>query len=214
MKVPENPSRYWLQKEIEYYADKLPVDSMVLDAGGGMCAYKQHFTHCNYESADFAQMGLNYDKLSYICDLTKIPVDDNRYDFILFTQVMEHVPEPELVLYELLRILKPLGKIFCSAPVFYHEHGAPYDFYRYTYFGLKYLFSKVGFTIDKIERMEGFFQTSSYLLDYIRDNLPDDQFTAKNIFGQYAEKFRELEMKNKITDKGIPINYIVVATKL
>ena len=214
MKTPSNPSRYWLEKEIESYASQLPADSVVLDAGGGACIYKKHFSHCKYESADFAQMdGLKYDKLTYVCDLTKIPVENDRFGFILFTQVLEHVPEPELVLRELSRVLKPGGRIFCSAPLIYHEHGAPYDFYRYTQHGLRYLFSKVGFMIEKIDRMEGFFMTSSYLLDHIRSNLPAGQRVAKKIFGYYAEKFRKLEMENKITETGMPINYIVVATK-
>lgn len=206
-------SRYWLEKEIESYAGKLPANSVVLDAGGGACVYKKIFAHCQYESADFAQMsGLQYGKLTYVCDLTKIPVEGERYDFILFTQVLEHVPGPELVLRELLRVLKPTGRIFCSAPVLYHEHGAPYDFYRYTQFGLRHLFAKSGFNIEKIDRMEGFFLTCAYLLEFINDGLPGHKI-AKIIFSHYKKLFLKLEMKNKIADKGLPINYIVVATK-
>ena len=145
----QNCSRYWLEKEIESYAGTLPTDAMVLDAGSGGCPYKKLFLHCKYESTDFVETGGN---LTYVCDLMNIPVEDNRYDFILFTQVLEHVPEPEAVLHELYRVLKPGGRILCSAPLFYYEHGAPYDFYRYTQFGLRHLITKSGFTIEKFDR--------------------------------------------------------------
>ncbi len=213
MKTPKNPSRHWLEKEIMEYAASIPAGSMILDAGAGSCIYKANFAHCKYESADFAQMSLKYDGLTYVCDLMNIPVEDCRYDCILFSQVMEHLPEPELVLRELRRVLKPGGRIFCGAPLMYPEHGAPHDYYRYTQYGLRHLFSKAGFVIEDIHRMEGFYQTSAWFLDYISRNLLTRHRIAKKIFAYYAGVFRKLEMKNKITDAGDPINYIVMATR-
>ena len=59
-----------------------------------------------YESADFQQVDKEYQPVTYVCDLAEIPVEDNRYDAIVFNQVMEHLPEPETVLRELARVLK------------------------------------------------------------------------------------------------------------
>lgn len=203
-----------MEKEILSYAQKCPAGSRVLDAGAGGCVYKKLFSHCNYESADFMQMdSLKYGEITYVCNLENIPVEDNKYDFILCTQVLEHLAEPELVLRELIRILKPGGRIFCTVPFYYHEHGAPYDFWRFTQFGLSHLFSKAGFQIERLYRLEGVYQASAKQLSYLSENLPATQRIARKIFQYYADKFRALEMKNKIIDIGMPINYVSIAIK-
>jgi hypothetical protein len=58
---------------------------------------------------------------------------------------MEHLPDPLSVLKELRRILNDDGLIFFSAPFYYEEREKPYDFYRYTQFGVRLLFSEAGF---------------------------------------------------------------------
>ena len=70
---------------------------LVLDAGAGRGPYKHLFAHAHYEAADFAQLSTRYAPLDYVCDLSAIPVEDGRFDRIVFNQVLEHVPEPELV---------------------------------------------------------------------------------------------------------------------
>ena len=77
-----------------------------------------------------------YTEQDYVCDLAAIPVDDARFDHVRLTQVLEHLPEPATVLAELRRVLKPGGTLWLTAPLFYAEHERPYDFFRYTPFGL------------------------------------------------------------------------------
>jgi SAM-dependent methyltransferase len=105
----------------------------VLDAGAGDSPYRERFAHVQYESADFERVpGKRYAASDYVCDLAAIPVEDHRYDLVLLSQVLEHLPEPGAVLAELRRVLKPGGTIWASAPLFYEEHEVPYDFFRYT----------------------------------------------------------------------------------
>lgn len=140
-----NSSRYRLQKENAAFAALVPDHALVLDAGAGNAPYKSLFEHAQYESADFEKIDKKYAPSTYVCDLKKIPVEDCRFDFIIFNQVMEHLPEPHLVLAELYRVLKPSGKMIYTGPLFYEEHEQPYDFYRYTQFGLRYLFESAHF---------------------------------------------------------------------
>ena len=44
-----------------------------------------------------------------MCSLESIPVEAQRYQLVLLTQVLEHVPEPLAVLKELHRVLVPGG---------------------------------------------------------------------------------------------------------
>src|SRR5262249_19275147 len=110
--------------------------------------------HAQYESADFKKLKKDYPATTYTCDLKDIPVEDCRFDYIVFNQVMEHLPEPLVVLTELHRILKCGGKMIYTGPLFYEEHEQPFDFYRYTQYGLRYLFSMAGFVIERLDWLE------------------------------------------------------------
>ena len=90
--------------------------------------------------------GKKYAQPDYVCDLASIPVEDGRFHHVLLTQVLEHIPDPATVLAELHRVLKPGGTLWLTAPLFYAEHEKPYDFFRYTQFGLRHLLEGAGFT--------------------------------------------------------------------
>lgn len=160
-----NPSRRRLAEFVQRAADSVPSGSLVLDAGAGDCRYRVHFARHDYESADFAAVDKDYSgNLTYVCDLREIPVEDQRYDLVLLTQVLEHIPEPGRVLGELRRVLKPGGAIWLSAPLFYPEHEQPYDFFRYTQFGHRFLLEGAGFEVEAVGWIEGYFATLAFQL--------------------------------------------------
>jgi len=208
----------------------MPKGSLVLDAGSGNAPYKHLFRDMRYESADFKQVDKEYDdKITYVCDLKAIPVKDGRFDFIIFNQTLEHLPEPQAVLDELYRVLKPGGKILCTAPLFYEEHEQPYDFYRYTQFGWRVLVETAGFKIERIDWLEGFFGLCAYLFDMIYRNLPTAPqaihsgiagyvlapflFLLKYFLALNSVLFHHLEKHIKIVLTTGAKNYIVIATK-
>lgn len=219
-----NSSRYRLWNENAAFAEHIPQNAMVLDAGAGSAPYRDLFAHARYESADFEQVEKEYAPATYVCDLKEIPVEDNRYDFIIFNQVMEHLPEPSLVLNELNRVLKPGGKMIYSGPLFYEEHEQPYDFYRYTQFGLRHLFSKAGFEIERLDWLEGYFGTVGYQLHGMAVSLPVDHralgggflgislspvlILLKFFFAVISIRFHKLDTRAKFQKRGYPKNYV------
>jgi len=106
-----NSSRVYLERLIRTVALEVPSGAMVLDAGSGRGPYRSFFDHARYESADFMQVNKKYAEVMYVCDLAAIPVEDGRFDFVLFTQTMEHLKEPQRVLNALTRVLKSGGRI-------------------------------------------------------------------------------------------------------
>lgn len=174
-KVLVNSSRVHLDRFIAEVAGELSAGAMVLDAGAGDSRYRDHFHHVNYESADFAKLDKPYaSDLTYVCDLRTIPVEDGRFDLVLLTQVLEHLPAPQAVLGELRRVLKPGGKLCLTAPLYFPEHEQPYDFFRYTQFAYRRWLPEAGFDPASlnIEWLEGYLGTLSFQLEYAARWLP------------------------------------------
>jgi len=85
-----------------------------------------------------------------------IPFQDNYFDAVILTQVIEHVEEPIKSLDEIYRVLKPDGYLMLAWPFLFPIHEAPRDFFRYTYYGMKYMAERSGFTVVKIIPSSGF----------------------------------------------------------
>jgi len=169
-----NSSRIYLDDFAARAAASVPAGSRVLDAGAGACPYRKHFLARNheYESADFGEVEKAYGDLTYRCRLDDIPVEDARYDLVLMSQVLEHLPEPDAVLRELHRVLKPGGTLWLSAPLYYEEHEQPYDFFRFTQFGFRHLLEASRFEVEHLDWLEGYAGTVSYQLRRAARNLP------------------------------------------
>jgi len=59
--------------------------------------------------------------------------------------VLEHCPEPEMVLKEVFKVLKPEGIFFFTVPFLWNLHEVPNDEYRYTPFSLERHLKNAGF---------------------------------------------------------------------
>lgn len=96
----------------------------------------------------------------------KIPVEDASFDSALCTAVLEHLEEPEQALRECHRVLKAGGHALYSVPFIWHLHEEPRDFYRFSKYGLQYLFEKTGFEVVEMKALSGFWVTFGQLFVY------------------------------------------------
>src|SRR3989344_1640514 len=144
-----------VNKRIKEFSKTLKPGSSILDAGAGHSPYKKYFSHCNYVAADFVEhdkKGDNF-QINIICDLEKLPFKNNTFDAIINTWVIEHIPNPEKMLNELKRVLKPNGKIFIAIPQGYMIHQEPYNFFYFTEYGIKILLEKTKLRLNYMERI-------------------------------------------------------------
>lgn len=227
--IYRNSSRKYLAEFAQQAADSISPGSRVLDAGAGDCPYRTIFHHAHYESTDLCTVDKVYGKLSFICDLSRIPIHDDCYDLVFCSQTLEHVPDPKLLLAELYRVLKPDGKLFLSAPLFYEEHEIPYDYYRFTRFGISLLLEQVNFKIKSIDWLEGYYGTLAYQLKLGAKTLAHSPgayggrlmgwfmmlqvWFIKLLFVLLSVLFNSLDIRYKYTGGGMCKNYSVVAQK-
>lgn len=224
-----NSSRVHLNRWNKDFAKLVKEGEYVLDAGAGRAPYRSLFSRAHYETADFEMVDKKYRPSTYVCDLKSIPVENERFHYIVFNQVMEHLPNPLAVLREFRRVLKPEGKLICTCPLFYAEHETPYDFYRYTQFGHRYLFDKAGLEIESLDWMEGYFGTIGYQMESIYKDLPINPakfpvgalgylvvpifVSVKYASFVLAGLFYRLDTRFRYTASGMPKNYVVIARK-
>ena len=150
---------------------------MVLDAGAGEARFRSFFPNCRYIALDsgVGDEDWDYTQVDVHGDLSIIPTASEIADIVLNVQVLEHVPQPDRVLAELCRVLKPGGSLFLTAPQGWHEHQQPHDYYRFTRFAQLRLLDDAGFDSIQIEPMGGYFHYLSQRLTYI----PKDIFSER-----------------------------------
>lgn len=90
------------------------------------------------------------------CDLSEpLPFEDDAFDTILLSDVLEHLPEPEALWREMSRVLSPGGTLLMNVPFFYWLHEKPHDYYRYTEFALRRFVARAGLELVLLEAMGG-----------------------------------------------------------
>lgn len=130
-------SRICLDREMLPLFKKIKP-GVVLDIGSGYSPYKKYIPYSIY-------LRFDSDKESKpdICgDIHDIKWESDYFDFILVTEVLEHLFEPRKAVDEVYRILKPGGTCIFSTRFIHHYHPHPKDYYRFTWDSLDYLFKE------------------------------------------------------------------------
>lgn len=147
------------------WAAALPAGTCVLDAGAGEAPYRPLFAHCGYVTQDWpGTVHEGARGADVVADLHDLPITDGSVDAVLCTEVLEHVAEPDRVLAELARILRPGGSVLITVPFVGGLHEEPHDHYRYTSHGLRGLLGRAGFTDIEVEPLTGYWATLSHVL--------------------------------------------------
>ena len=152
----------FLNKYSRYYKGSL------YDLGCGTRIYEQYFLQFadKYTGVDWGA-SVHELKADVLADLNKpLPIESNSADTIVCLSVLEHLCEPQTLLNEAFRIMKPGGAIILQVPWQWWIHEAPYDFFRYTPYGLKYMFEKAGFGNIEVEPTTGFFSMWFIKMNY------------------------------------------------
>lgn len=151
---------YLMRKSILKHinAYKHQLNGKMLDFGCGSKPYRSLFHVEEYIGLDYENEGhphLNED-IDVFYDGEHIPFPANSFDAVLATEVFEHVFNLDKTLTEINRVMKQGGKLLISCPFVWPEHETPYDFARYSSFGMKALLERNGFEVLSLDKTTGF----------------------------------------------------------
>lgn len=142
----------------------------LIDIGCGKMPYKKHIL-TNSDVNEYVGLdiegALEYDlevKPDFTWDGISMPFENNSYDCAFGTEVLEHCPNPEIVLKEVSRVLKPGGVFFFTVPFLWNLHEIPHDEYRYTPFSLERHLKQSGFTNIEIKATGGWHASLAQML--------------------------------------------------
>lgn len=166
-------NRYESYRLLEQARAQTPPGALLLDAGAGEGQYRHYFEHTCYVGLDLAvgDVTWNYSRLDVVGDLQRLPFADNVFDAAVCIQTLEHVNEPQQVIREISRVLQPGKRLYLSAPMSWHQHQKPHDYFRYTSFGFKYLLEKSGMRVVEMRPMGGYFWFLSFNLQLLHHRL-------------------------------------------
>ena len=128
--------------------DAASLDGRLLDVGCGTKPYRRLFRVSDY-------VGLDIDspvaRARGVADVfyagAEFPFESASFAAVLCNQVLEHVFNPDEFLAEITRVLRPGGKLLLTVPFVWDEHEQPWDYARYSSFGLKALLERQGLCI-------------------------------------------------------------------
>ncbi|MCZ2222883.1 MAG: class I SAM-dependent methyltransferase [Chitinophagales bacterium] len=190
-----------------------PEKVLVLGSGEKVNFYKTLFPNSIVVTSDVHRLF----KPDIIFDAHSIPYADNTFSLIIAGQVLEHTMKPWIVANEMQRVIKKDGYMHIETPVNFPYHAHPYDFYRFTFTGLRSLFGKC--SVYKSFVTEGNASAAAVLNSEFLINLFSNKylragalFAARFLFGwmKYFDADNKDNIKNHrrlASPKGIGITF-------
>ncbi|MBL4699825.1 MAG: class I SAM-dependent methyltransferase, partial [Phycisphaeraceae bacterium] len=141
---PFHIARSGLYRGIQKFAPN--CKGKIADIGCGSKPYEHLFDCSEYVGLDLPRQHTASNILADLFfDGKTLPLADASFDSAVAFQVFEHVFTPPQFLAEIHRVLKPEGLLLLTVPFVWDEHEQPFDFARYSSFGLKAVLENAGF---------------------------------------------------------------------
>ena len=126
------------RKHLRPFLEKYATNKIVLEIGGGRLS-----TNHSYEDLFPNRHTYDLDPKRLpdtVGDAHSLSFEDNVFECIICTEVLEHLHTPHQAIAEMKRVLKPGGTLILTTRFVFPIHDAPHDYFRYTKYGLQHLF--------------------------------------------------------------------------
>jgi SAM-dependent methyltransferase len=179
-----------------------------LDIGCGNKPYEAMFKGLSSEYIGCDIMQSSENKVDIICNASQIPFPDFSFDTVFSTQVIEHFENPDAMIHEAYRLLKPGGHLILSGPMYWHLHEEPHDYFRFTKYGFRLLFEKNNFIVNEILSCGGKWAVLGQVMIH---TLPRRLVRLKFFRALNNRIFSYLD--NKYYNDFNTLNYVIAGTK-
>lgn len=196
-----------LDQQLSYSLRRQHVDSFLartvvatgsaqslLDVGGVKDLQRGKF---NVARSGFRVIAVNVSTEKNIdvrADAVRLPVPANSFEWVLCSEVLEHVNEPLRVMAEIFRVLRPGGKAVITAPFLFRLHADPLDVGRYTHWFWRQQLEEIGFGQITIEKQGLFWSVMVDMLrEWFRYLVISERFKTRlalTIFSRLIRRFR------------------------
>jgi SAM-dependent methyltransferase len=141
-----------------------------------------------------------------------LPFRESVFDTVLATDVLEHVPRPEMLINEIARVLRRDGYLILSVPFFYWVHEEPHDYYRYTEYALTRFCTEAGLVPTAIEQYGG---APEIVLDILLKHLAYLAPVCSPLCSSLALRISRWRLTKRISNwvTNFPLGYCLVAQK-
>ncbi len=141
----------------------------VLDYGCGDSPYRPMYPNATYQRADLEDIP----DVDFIVRSGKpLEAPDESVDLIFSSQVIEHVYHTSAFFADCYRLLKPGGRLLVTTHGSFIDHSVPYDYQRWTPWGLRRDLEAAGFQIDEISRMTTGPRAALQFWEYVMEQAP------------------------------------------
>lgn len=139
------------------------LSGKAVDLGGGSSGSYLRFIpeRLTLVRTDYQGEGLD----AFVDISNALPFSHDSFDAVLLLNALYVVPDPQAVLREIMRILKPGGKLILSTPYLMAEMREPHDYYRFTSEWLEETLNGIGFENLEIIAIGERFTTIANLID-------------------------------------------------
>lgn len=127
IKIPPSPSYNVCKRKLGRLVEDQGGRARILDLGSGGRRLGKGVVSLDVSPGDGVDV---------VGDALTLPFQDELFDLIVCTAVLEHVPRPEAMVSEIYRCCKKGGLVYVEVPFLQGYHKAPGDYWRCTLPGL------------------------------------------------------------------------------
>lgn len=158
----------------------------VLDYGSGNSPYRELVVCDNFFAADITQNINQSVDIIINPDSTLPNIGNGIFDLVLIMDVLEHIPNDQLAMMELSRVIQAGGILVVTVPFIYREHEYPNDYRRYTTKGVEKLLKDNGFDILSMNKIGNIW----YVLfaTWFKSRVLNGEVDGRSFFGKVVRK--------------------------
>lgn len=187
----------------------------LLDLGCGAVplfdSYRERVTEVT--CLDWSQGGHSQRHVDIVHDLNEpLPFQDARFDTLLTTDVLEHIKHPEQLWDEMVRVLRPAGKLILAVPFLYWIHEHPHDYHRFTEFKLRDFCARRKLRVVELQVYGGM---PEVFADLVAKALRGVPWACSAFVGaaSLACRLRRARDADRSAPELFPLGYVLVAQK-